>query len=479
MSNHPNQKMTLLCIARELLKNIWVVLALALSLSFLGFMAAKVSFTPTYTSQTTFVVSRKGSSDVAYSNMQQTSGMMDTFRTVMNSPVLHKRVCQAMGLSAMPGSISVDVVQGTNLITMKATAGRPDLAFQLLKNTLKVYPEVGDKVLGEVILEVFEKPQYPAQPDRTFRGMKVMTGIFTLSFFVILGIMAAAAYVKDTVKSKQDVREKLDTSLFATVYHERQYKNLWQLLRRKHKLMRLNDPSVSFLYEETMKKISTRLLYRMKTTQAKIVLITSTLPGEGKSTLAMNLAQDMAHRGKKVLLLEGDLKQPGLARVMQIPKSVPLTNWGTCLKTGEDPNGFVLRIKPYSFDVLLNNIPMPEAASRMTYPSLSSLLNLFRSTYDVILIDAPPVQHRSDTEVLAHCADLSLLVVRQDLAQTRFINDAVDMLEGYGSGLLGCVLNDAIQDRGFVSGNYGYGYGYGYGRGYGHYGEGQYGHYHK
>ena len=479
MNKHPNQKMALLCIARELLKNIWIVLALALSLSFLGFIAAKISFTPSYSSQTTFVVARKGSSDVAYSNMQQTSGMVDTFRTVMNSPVLHKRVCQSMGLSAMPGSISVNVVQGTNLITMRATASRPDLAFQLLKNTLKVYPEVGDKVLGEVILEVFEKPQYPTRPDRSFQGMAVMTGVFTMSFLAIFAVMAAAVYIKDTVKSEQEVKEKLDTTLFATIYHERQYKNLWQLLRGRRKLMRLNDPSVSFLYEETVKKISTRLLYKMKTVQAQVVLITSTLPGEGKSTVAMNLAQDIAHRGKKVLLLEGDLKKPGLAQVMQIPKGIPLTNWGPCLKTGEDPNGFILHIQSYSFDVLLNNIPMPEAADRMTYPSMSSMLKLFRNTYDVILIDAPPVQHRSDTEVLAHCADLSLLVVRQDLAQTRFINDAVDMLEGYGSGLLGCVLNDAIQDRGFVSGNYGYGYGYGYGRGYGHYGEGQYGHYHK
>ena len=477
MNNHP--KMTLLCIARDLMKNIWVVLALAISLSFLGYMVAKVNFTPTYTSRTTFVVSRKGGSDVAYSNMMQTSNMIDTFSTVMNSQLLQKRVCEAMELPYMPGSISVEVVQGTNLITMRATAQRPDLAFELLRNTLKVYPEVGDKVLGEVILEVFEKPQFPVSPDRSFQGLHVMVMVFLLSFGAIFAALAVAAYTKDTVKSEQEVRQKLDTALFATIYHERQYKNLWQFLRGRRKLMRLNDPSVSFLYEETLKKISTKLLYRMKNHQARVVLVTSTVAGEGKSTLAMNLAQDISHRDKKVLLIEGDIKQPGLARVMQVPKNIPVANWGRCLRTGADPNEFILRVQPYTFDVLLNNVPLPEAADRMTYPSLSSMLNLWRNTYDIIIIDGPPVQHRSDTEVLAHCADLSLLVVRQNMAQTKYINDAVDMLEGYGSGLLGCVYNDAIQDRGFVPGSYGSGYGYGYGYGRYNEGYGKYGHYHK
>lgn len=475
MNRYPDQKMKLACIARDVLRNIWVVLALSLSVSFVSVVVAKVNFTPTYSSQTTFVVSSKGSSDTAYTNMQLTSNMLKTFETVMNSQLLHKRVCEAMDVPALPGSISVAVVPETNLITMTATSGRPDLAFQMLKQTLAIYPEVGDKVLGEVILELFEAPQYPTHPDQTFRGTKVISSSFLVSFFIILALMVLASYTRDTVKSEQEVREKLDTSLFTTVYHERQYRSLWKLLTGKRKSMRLNDPAVSFQYEETMKKISTKLLYKAKSNEAKVILITSTVPGEGKSTLAMNLAQDIAHRGKKVLLIEGNLREPGLAKTMQIPAKFPLVSWGTCLKSKKKPDDFILQIPRYSFDVLINNTPMPEAAELMSYPLVDPLLRHCRERYDIILIDAPPVQHRSDTEVLAHCSDLSLLVVRQNLAQTRFINDSIDMLEGYGSGLLGCVYNDAIRERGFVSTGQNYGYGYGY-----HYdGYGKYGNYHK
>lgn len=476
MEKQSDQKLMLRCIIQDVLRNIWVAVAIAVSAAFLAFIAAKIHYAPSYTSSATFAVSKAGGLSSAYSNMSQTQSMINTFQTVVNSQLLQKRVCEDMGLSSVPGSVSVTTIPETNLVTLSVTSGRPDQAFRMLRSVVKVYPEVGDKVLGEIVLDVFEPPVFPDHPDAAFAGGQVMKKVFAIVFVLTAGLVAVGFYLRDTVKTAEQARSKLDTPLFATIYHERRYKNLRDRIRRRQKSMLLSDPAVSFLYEETIKKISTKLLYRLRSEHAQVVLLTSTEAGEGTSTIAMNLAQDLAHRKKRVLLIEGNLKQPGLAKVLRVEAPQNIPSWGKYLKKNQNPLRAISRIGRYGFGVLLNNESIPQATELLASSSLSAWLNSWKQNVDVILIDAPPVRHRSDTEVWARCADLSLLVVRQNQVEAKYINDSIDMLEEYGSGVLGCIYNDAIKERESIISGYGrYGYET-YGKYYGSYGKyGKYG----
>ena len=460
------------CILREVLKNIWIVLALAVSAACLAYVTSKITYAPTYTSSTTFMVSRSGSSSSAYSNLQSAKDVVPVFQTLVGSDLMQKRIADDMGLESTPGTMAVSAVPETNLMTITATANRPDTAFQMIQSLMRVYPEVSDKAIGKVILDVFDPPKFADYPDVPFAGGRVMGLAFLITALVSAGILGAMSYYRDTVKSPAQAKSKLDTQVFTVVYHEKQYKKLKDFIRGKRKAMRMTDPSVSFLYEETMKKIATKLLYKLRGSDAKVVLLTSTLPGEGKSTLAMNIAQDLSHRGKKVLLIEGDIQNPGLAQVLHL-RQKNLPSWGDCLYHSQDPSEAMVQLKYYGFAALLNSRPLPQSTDWLAVSHLPQWIEAWKELFDVILVDAPPVRHRSDTELWARCADLSLLVVRRNMAEAKYINDSIDMLEGYGSGLLGCIFNDAIKARDFSSSGYGYGYGQ-YGS-YGHYGH--YGHY--
>ena len=483
MEQSSNQHLALRAVVWDVLKNIWIAVAVAISLSFLSLIGAGMTYTPLYTSTSTFAVFQSGGFSTAYANMTQTQNMISTFRTVVSSQLLQKRVCEDMGLEQIPGRISVATVPETNLVTLSVTAEQPDLAFDMLRSVTKVYPEVGEKVLGTIIMDVFEQPRFPDHPSNPFQAAQVMKRAFVMGFLLTAAVMAAAFYLRDSVKTADQAREKLDTQLFATIYHEHRYKSAWDFLRRRPKSMLLSDPAVSFLYEETVKKISTKLLYRLRSEQNKVVLITSTVDGEGKSTLAMNLAQDLSNRGKKVLLIEGDLKTPGLAKVLRV-ENQNTPSWGVLLKKNQNPEAAISQIGHFGFMVMLNRMPMENATELLEASALPQWLKTWKEQMDVVLIDAPPVRHRSDAEVWARCADASLLVVRQNMVEAKYINDSIDMLDQYGSGVLGCVYNDAVKEKEFVSygsGSYGYGnYGYGnYGH-YGHYGSyGKYGKYGK
>ena len=485
MHNNPNEHsslgLELRCILRDVLKNFWIPLALSISVACLAFVGGKLLYHPTYTTSTTFMVSRTGSVSSAASNLQSAREIVPVFQSLVSSSLMQKRVCADMGLDALPGTIAVAAVPETNLVTISATASRPDTAFQILKSLLRVYPEVGEKSLGKLILEVFDHPTFPDRPDRPFAGSRILGLAFAITLLCSSAAMGTMSFLNDTVKTPDQAKAKLDTRLLGVIYHEKPYRSLHDRLHRKRKTMRMTDPTVSFLFEENMKKLGTKLLYKLRSSHAQVVLITSTLPGEGKSVLAMNLAQDLSHRGKNVLLIEGDLQNPGLADVLHLHKK-DLPDWGLLLSRGQDPAEAMVRLNHYGFAALLNNVPLPQAADLLAVSDLPRWLDAWKKQYDVILVDAPPVRRRSDAELWARCADLSLLVVRQNTAEAKYINDSIDMLEAYGSGLLGCVYNDAIKVRDFsTSGGYGYNYSrYGSYSHYGHYGSYEkYGNYQK
>ena len=260
-------------IFHDILKNIWVAVLVGLSVSFLAYTAAWITYNPEYMSQTTFVVSARESSTGAYANLSQTQRLAESFKTVLDSQVLKKRVADQLGMDAFAGVVSVSIVPETNLLTVSVTAGSPTDAFRLLNGMLEQYPEVTANVLGQVVLEVFEEPNYPSYPTASFQGNDVMKKGFLAGTAVMLVLFGLLSYFKDTVKNEKEVETKLDTTLFATVPHERKYKSIKAVIRRDRKKLWVTEPSVSFGFGETMKKIRTKLIYQQRKTGAKVLVI--------------------------------------------------------------------------------------------------------------------------------------------------------------------------------------------------------------
>ena len=474
-------KIDLYCIIHDVVKNIWMAVCIGLAASFLIYVVGKIVYKPTYTSTTTFVVSSKSSTNSVFSNKTQTTKMVDVFKSVMDSDILKKKVTEKMELETFPGTIDVSAVSETNLLTVSLQADSPQMAFRLLKNMLIEFPEVGEKVLGEVVLQIFEEPSYPSVPDNIFSGRSLMKKMFCFVFAIGVVVLSLISYFKDTVKNKKEVSVKLDTKLFGTLYHERQYKTFIRFLKKEKTTLMLTEPSVSFGFCEGIKKIATKLSHQMKKQNAKIVLITSTGDGEGKTTVALNLAQALAQRSKKVLLIDGNLRKPVIADKMGI-ESERYINWGEAIRLEKNMDEVIFTPEGVGFQALMNDAPVPKPVEILWSPMLKTWMNKWKKDMDVIIIDSPPVKKRSDTEILARLSDVSLLVVKQNMVPTKYINDAIDMLKGYGSGLLGCVFNDILKGGEVISYGYDYGYGYGYG-GYYRYGKyeryGKYGKYGK
>lgn len=458
-------------IARDVLKSWWVILCIAVSVSFLTYIASAVLYHPEYTSSTTFVVSAKGSSTGAYANQSSAQKLTETFQSIMDSQILKKRVAESLEMDSFPGTVQIAVLPETNLLTVSVTANSPDISFKLLKSMLDNYQEVAKNILGEVVLEVFEEPNFPSVPNVAFQGRSYMKKGFFFGAVGMILLLTFVFYMKDTVKSEDDVSEKLDTTLFGVLRHESAYRNLKTRLQRRKKKLLINEPAVTFGFVETVKKMRTKLMYQSEKEECKVLLVTSTAKMEGKSTVAANLALAMAQRGEKVLLIEGDLRKTEMAEML----GAEAPQWDRSVRQYWKKDGIenmIFQMKGSSLHLLVNTVSHARSTELLGSEMFESFLEKMRKEMDFVIIDGPAVKERADAEVLARVSDFSLLVVKQNYERVPYINDTIDMLNSYGKGLIGCVFNDVFSGSALLSSGYGYSYGYGYG--YGRYRYGKY-----
>lgn len=208
---------------------------------------------------------------------------------------------------------------------------------------------------------------------------------------------------------------------------------------------------------EAVRILRTNLQFLDVDRDHKVITITSSLAGEGKSTTACNLAIALAQTGTRVVLVEGDLRRPRVSEYLSIEKSVGLT---TVLVGRVALDAALQQAGTPGLDVLTSGALPPNPSEILQTKAMTALIAELRHRYEVVLIDAPPLLPVTDASLLASISDGAILVVKHGSTGREQIRTATDRLQAVGARLLGTVLSMSPQRE---LSRYGYGYGYGYG----------------
>jgi capsular exopolysaccharide synthesis family protein len=309
---------------------------------------------------------------------------------------------------------------------------------------MEIYASVTNHIYGNAILDVLEAPEipmYPSNPKDEQRKMKIA---FCIGAAVMAAILAALSILRDNIKNEAEVTKKLDTKLFGVIYHENKYKTLRSMLRRKKKSILITSPTVSFMYVESIKKIRAKFEYKAAQKDGNVLLVTSVLENEGKSTIATNLALSLAQKSLNVLLVDADFYKPAVYKILQ--KNIQSNQeLGECINNTGDIKDALIFDENSGLYLLLGSKLYSNSTDLILKEAFRKLIGVAKKKMDYIIIDAPPLSASVDTEILADIADISMLVVRQSTARTREINDAIDLLSGCNSKLLGCIYNNVYM----------------------------------
>ncbi len=437
----------------------WTILVFAVLLG--GFAAFRqyTSYTPVYKSAATFTVNTQKSTAVGgvssysfYYDSATATQLADTFPYILSSNLLQDAICEDLGVGVMPASLSASSVSGSNMFTITARGRDPEATYNTLVSAMENYPFVAKYVVGNIEFEIIKPPVLPTEPSnvrfnkldiRKWCVIGVMLGLLWIALFAV---------TRRTVRNKDDVKRELNSQFLGS---------LPRVAFKKHKMridesvLITNEKVQSGFYESV--RAFRNVFLNSVGTDDKVIMVTSTAPAEGKTTVAVNLALSLASRGKRVLLTDADFRNPSVAPLLRFDlEELDYSEECDTYKTA-----YLEKYKLYYMSITAR---ADENSKFIDTKTVREIFEGVRDSYDFIIVDTPPCGLVSDAVFISEAADAAIYVVLQDTVRASKIRTSLDSILSSDIKLLGCVIN-GTQSMG--AHGYGYSYGYGYGYGYG------------
>ena len=307
---------------------------------------------------------------------------------------------------------------------------------------------------------IIDRAISPEKPSKPKKALSVAVGAF-LGLLVGFGICQILSLITRIVRDPKKLEAETGLPTLAVLPLDSDQIAESDKVQSEIFLLAKERPNSTSI--ESLRSLRTSLLFKLsEKAGSKVILITSAVPSQGKSFISVNLSFLFSAMGKKVLLIEADIRMASMKRYLPIEK------------TAKGLSG-ALQGKISARDVIQKNIfPnmdfMPSGPTvrnpgdLLATESMTHLISAVQNDYDLIIIDSPPLLPVHDARSLGGAADISLFVARQDAVSMAEVNEAIDLFEKSGNKFDGVVFN------GFVPSTLRYGYGYGTGYNYFKYG---------
>lgn len=448
-----------LCIARMLLRNLWLIILAACIGFFIASSILVSDISRSYSSSATFVVTPQGGS--YSSGIGASVDSAKTYAKLLGSDLMHRVVTSSLN-GECDGTITSHQIGHTNLIAVTVVSSTPADALLMMQALTEEYEALSTYVSSSVTLSVLNTPSLSTLVQSTFNNNTLTRTAALLCGALMTAILIAFILYTGTVQNAQAAKDLLDGKLLGTIPHEKGLGVWIKGPHRSKKILNVTSANVSFDFAESVHRIA-ETFERERAAGKTVFLFTSVSETEGKSTVALNVALSLAMKKTRVLFLDLDLRRPVQARNLGItlPAKQEL---GTLLSSNASHIKILNSATIYqntTLYTLLSQKSYPNAAELIASKTLSDVLVTAREHFDYVIIDLPPVGYFSEGEVMLDQADAAVLVVRQDVVPAAVINDCIDSLQGGRAEFLGHILND-VNTLKPANPTYGYGkYGYG------------------
>lgn len=447
----------------------WLFLVMISLLSTLFYGKARLTYRPLYKATSTFVIStnRAVSYSSEYYNNATASQMSKTFPYILNSGVLQTVVARDLGLDGISETITAEAMDDTNLFELSVTGNNAQRAYDVLQSVISNYPSVAEFVIGDTQLYVLDESGVPENPiNPTDYMTEAKKGAF-LGILVSAAILALYAVMRNTIRKEEDFKSLLNVRCLGSIPMIQGKKRS----NKKRELVLISNKKIPAAFLESMRTIRTRLLKECAKQDLKKLLVTSTMPGEGKSTVAVNMALSLEQKGYRVLLIDGDLRHPSLAKTMGIKDGSYEKGFRDILTGEADWNDVLLHYQDKKIYLVPGSWAVASTERILSNVRMKKLMEEAENLADYVIIDTPPAGMLADASILTKYADGVVFVVKQDTVRRDYVLEAAQAITNTGITMAGCILNGVQSGITGYGGRYGRRYGYN-GYGYGSYGYG-------
>lgn len=295
-------------------------------------------------------------------------------------------------------------------------------------------------------IRIVDEAVIPLKPYRPHKLLNIAGGLFA---GLLLGslIVFALEFLDQTTKTAKDIEDKFKIPLLGFIPHEKQKKGF-----EDYRIM-LKEGNV--LTAENIRNIRTMLSFSLNANQIKTLLITSSLQGEGKSFFSSSIAAAFAQVGKKVLLIDGDLRRGRLHRIFRLSNEKGLSSLWAEEGALDKFEKNIQKTDVKGLSVLTSGPRPANSSELLSTPLLKGLIEKLTDSYDLILVDCPASLPVADTFIWGQIIPQAIFAVRQGKTPIKSAQFALERLKQTNVKVLGGILNDCYKS-GTTYGEYGY-----------------------
>lgn len=440
----------------KVFSRLWIIpVILAVLLGAAEYFSSQVRFTPIYRCDCLFSVGSSYSHDdifsggTFYSDSAAAQTMASTFPSLLSMEYMNDLIVAQLEDGYINGSISADYLENTNLVQLSVTSSDPQDAYDILNAVLTAYPRAAVYLVDNPTIQIRQEAKVPTEPISQPVPTRDWTGGAVKGVMLGLVIIGLLSLLNQTVGSVEELKKITNLPILGRL----------PLVSQRRNKSAADSLAVNPLLAEAVRSLRTKVRKVAVNSGGNVILLTSTIPGEGKTTVSCNLALSLAEAGHKVVLLDADLRKQTILKLFQ-PKATGGKGLLYALHNPEAPLSEIIRQLPESSLHYISGGAIQRRHYGLDAKKMSRLIDRLSEEYDYVVVDTPPCSVVSDTRILCRFADCILYVVRTDGANRMLVSDSIASLDQQGVTVSGCIVNGVSRHQT----RYGYGYSKKYGK---------------
>jgi capsular exopolysaccharide synthesis family protein len=441
----------------------WYLMVICLVLATCSaFAVTKLYLKPIYKAEATLFLGKEpGQIALSISDIQLNNQLVVDYRQILKSRRVAKIINQKLGvdIKEFQGKVEVTTVKDSRIFNISYEDVDAELAANVVNELAEVIKQMASEIIEVKNVNVIDTAEIPDDPISPSIKKNVAIAGF-------LGLLLGAAliflleFIDHTFKKAEEVEKQLGLNVIGTIPEfeggkrgkkKAKDKNVLEQQYLKN-LITHNNPKAPAT--EAFRELRTNLYYTNVDNELKTLVVTSPTLGDGKTVTAVNLAVTLARLGKKVLIIDADMRKPKVHLYFGVKNKGGLTNILT-----EQNEDFKVKISKKEDISNLNIIACgpvpPNPAEMLSSNKMKNLLEKLKDEYDLILIDTPPVAQVTDAAIVAGITDGVLLVLASRQTRIDMAKRAKKLLNGVNANIVGTVLTKIETSR---TGYYNYKY---------------------
>ena len=436
-------------------KYVLVIVAVTLVLIIGVFIYDKSIKKPLYTTYTTIILTKSNETQtgttITQNDILLNQKLVETYSKIIKSKLVLEQVISETGVTytaeELSENVSVEAYENTEMLKISVTDQDPELAANIANSIAQVFSGEIAKIYQINNISVVDVAVTPEEVSNNTLKRDLLLALF-VSIFGTIGVVFVVYYFDDTVKLTDDLEEEIGMPVVAKVFKS----DIGSKNNRKVELLAQKYPKS--VVSESIKTLRTNLQFSSVDEDIKTILITSSIPGEGKSFISANLAISFAQTDKRVLIVDCDMRKGRQHRIFKLSNSKGLSN--LLIDDMTNLKDYINKTSVPGVHVITRGTVPPNPSELLNSKKNADLLRVLKAKYDVIIYDGVPCNGLPDSIIMSKLVDKVLIVSSDSMTPKSVLESTKKQLESVNAPVAGDVLNNVNRKNSTYGKYYGY-----------------------